>query len=93
NNAVPDPSVRSVAQEYVAAVQAGDPATADMILASLQPEVSEAVRQAAVIAESTGITTAMVALGVVALAGAVFAWIVIGRRRVPGALDVPQGAR
>jgi EmrB/QacA subfamily drug resistance transporter len=84
DDAFSDPGSRSVAQDYVAAVQGGDPEAADKILGSVPPDVAEAIRQAAVAAESTGITTAMVALAVVALAGAVFAWIVIGRRRVPG---------
>ena len=34
-------------------------------------------------AQSSAITTAMIVLAVVALAGAVFAWVVIGRRRTP----------
>ena len=47
---------------------------------------------AAVQAQSSAITTAMIVLAVVALAGAVFAWVVIGRRRTPDHVQMTHAA-
>ena len=88
NSAMTDPALEEAARNYADAVQDGNASGADDILASVSPDAAAAIKQAAVAAQSSGITTAMIILGVVALAGAIFAWVVIGRRRTPDHLTV-----
>ena len=44
---------------------------------------AQIIKDAAVAAQSSAITTSMIVLAGIALAGAIFAWFVIGRRRTP----------
>ena len=43
-------------------------------------------------ATSGAITVSMLALAAVALAGAIFAWVVIGRRRTPDNIEMTHAA-
>ena len=90
-NAV-DSSYEQQAVDYVAAVQGGDAAGAESIANSLPAEVRSVLEQASDAALSSGITTSMVVLGFVALAGGIMAWLVIGRRRTPDFVQVTQAA-
>jgi EmrB/QacA subfamily drug resistance transporter len=72
-----------LATSYTHAVQAGNLSQASDMLAALPSGSVEAIERAAVSASSAAITTSMLALAVIALAGAIFAWVVIGRRRTP----------
>ena len=87
------PELRDAAAEYADAVQDGDMARADDALAGLPQESVDAIKEAVVGASSGGITTAMLVLAAVALAGAIFAWVVIGRRRTPDHVQVTQAAQ
>ena len=84
--------LRDVAGQYADAVQNGDLGLADRILAGLPDESAAAVKQAAVSASSGAITVSMLVLAGVALAGAVFAWVVIGRRRTPDHIETTHAA-
>lgn len=75
---------------YTDKVQAGDTSGADSLLASLPTAIQEQVEQIAANAQSSAIAMSMVVLGVVALAGAIFALIVIGRRREPDHIKSTQ---
>ena len=70
------------AQAYAQAVENGDDAGASAALAGLSADAASAIKAATVAAQSGTIALSMIALGVVALAGAVMAAIVIGRRRI-----------
>jgi MFS family permease len=72
-----------LATSYAHAVQVGELSQANAILAALPSDSAEAIKRAAVSASSGAITISMLALAVVALAGAIFAWVVVGRRRTP----------
>lgn len=71
------------ATQYAEAMQDGDTTTADSILASLPADTAKAIEQAVEAAQASSIAISMVVLGFVALAGAIFALVVIGRRREP----------
>ena len=75
--------LRDTAAQYADAVQAGDMGTADGLLSGLPQDSVDAIKNAVVGATSSAITTSMLVLAAVALAGAIFAWVVIGRRRTP----------
>jgi len=85
--------LRDVATEYADAIQDGDMTRADAILAGLPQDSVDAVKQAVVSATSGAITTSMLVLAAVALAGAVFAWVVIGRRRTPDHIEMTHAAQ
>ena len=71
------------AAQYAEAVENGDSAGASSILSSLSSDAASSVESAVQAAQAHSIGLAMMALGVVALLGAVFAFVVIGRRREP----------
>ena len=87
------PELSDVAVRYGDAVQEGNLTTANQILAALPSDAAEAIKQAAVGASSAAITTSMLVLAVIALAGAIFAWVVIGRRRTPDHLQMTHAAK
>jgi MFS transporter, DHA2 family, multidrug resistance protein len=72
-----------LATSYAHAVQDGDLVQANDILVALPDDSVETIKRAAVSASSAATTTSMLVLAIIALAGAVFAWVVIGRRRNP----------
>ena len=59
---------------------------------SLPAGVGQKIQEAALAAQSHGISLGMMALAFVALAGAIFAWFVIGRRRTPDHIQVTEAA-
>lgn len=67
------------ATDYTRAVKSGDSGRAGDILTALPADSAEAIRAAAVDASSAAITASMLALSVVALVGAAYSWMVIGR--------------
>ena len=71
------------ATQYAQALQDGDSTGAASILASVPSDSASAIETAVENAQASSIALSMVVLGVVALAGAVFAFVVIGRRREP----------
>ena len=89
---VSDPALADTAKNYADMVQSGDTDGAESLLASLPDSAAEAIQQAAIAAQSAAITTSMVVLAVVALAGAIFAWVVIGRRRTPDHTQITHAA-
>jgi MFS family permease len=84
--------LRDAASRYADAVQDGDMGRADAAVAGLPQESVDAVKHAVVSAASGAITTSMLVLAAVALAGAIFAWVVIGRRRTPDHIQVTHAA-
>jgi MFS family permease len=84
--------LRDLAAQYADAVQDGDMGRADAALAGLPQDSVDAIKQAAVGASSGAITTSMLVLAGVAFAGAVFAWVVIGRRRTPDHIEPTHAA-
>lgn len=84
--------LRDTAARYADAVQDGDMTRADGLLTSLPQESVEAVKNAFAAATSSAINISMLALAAVALAGAIFAWVVIGRRRTPDHIEMTQAA-
>jgi EmrB/QacA subfamily drug resistance transporter len=82
-----------LATNYAHAIQAGNLSQANDILTALSNDSAEAIKRAAVSASSAAITTSMLALAVVALAGAIFAWVVIGRRRTPDHIEMTHAAQ
>lgn len=84
--------LRDTAARYAEAVQDGDMTRADGLLTSLPQESVEAVKNAFAAATSSAINISMLALAAVALAGAIFAWVVIGRRRTPDHIEMTQAA-
>ncbi|MCB0915257.1 MAG: MFS transporter [Actinobacteria bacterium] len=89
---ITDPAYQQLAVDFAAADQAGDTATKESILADLPADIAAAVQQATIDAEGSAIAFAMVILGAVALAGAIFAWVVIGRRRTPDHIQMTHAA-
>lgn len=85
--------LRDVAAAYADAVQDGDMTRADTVIAGLPQASRDAVRQAAVDASSGAITVSMLVLSAVALAGAIFAWKTIGRRRTPDHIEMTHAAQ
>jgi EmrB/QacA subfamily drug resistance transporter len=86
------PELQDVAAAYADAVQDGDMTRADAALAGLPQDSIDAIKEAVVGAASGAITTSMLVLSAVALAGAVFAWRTIGRRRTPDHIEMTQAA-
>lgn len=78
-----------IAPKYVNAVNAGD-AGASTMLDSLPQTVADAIHQAATAAEANAIGLSMAILSIFALAGAIFAYAVIGRRRTPDHIQMVQ---
>ena len=60
---------------------------------AIYPDSVDAIKAAAVNASSQAITVSMLVLALVALAGAIFAWVVIGRRRTPDHIEVTHAAQ
>lgn len=85
--------LRQIAADYADAVQDGNMARADDVLAGLPQDSVDAIKAAAVNASSQAITVSMLVLAMVALAGAIFAWVVIGRRRTPDHIEVTHAAQ
>jgi MFS family permease len=81
------------ATSYARAVQDGKLSEASAILARLPSDSAEAIKRAAVSASSAAITTSMLLLAVIALAGAIFAWVIIGRRRAPDHIEMTHAAQ
>jgi MFS family permease len=81
------------ATNYARAVQHGNLSQASDILAALPSESAEAIKRAAIGASSGAITTSMLVLAVIVLAGAIFAWVVIGRRRTPDHIEMTHAAQ
>lgn len=81
-----------VGADYINAVNAGDNSTATSILDALPEAVGNAVQNAALAAEASAIGLSMAILGVVALLGAIFAYVVIGRRRTPDNIEMVAAA-
>lgn len=81
------------ADDYAQAIENGDDAGAQAVIANLPPDAVSALEEAVRTAQAGSIGLSMVILGVVALAGAVMAAIVIGRRREPEHVEAlePQG--
>ena len=71
------------AAQYAQAMQDGDTTGASSILASLPADTATAIETAVENAQASSIALSMIVLGVVALAGAIFAFVVIGKRREP----------
>ena len=84
--------LRETAAWYADAIEDGDMARADAALAGLPQDSIDAVKHAYVSASSSAITTSMLVLAAVALAGAIFAWVVIGRRRTPDHIQMTHAA-
>jgi hypothetical protein len=82
-----------LATSYAHAVQAGELSQASDMLAALPSDSAEAIKRAAVDASSAAITTSMLVLAIIALAGAIFAWVVIGRRRTPDHIEMTHAAQ
>ncbi|MBM3690131.1 MAG: hypothetical protein FJW80_10870 [Actinobacteria bacterium] len=71
------------ATQYAQAMQNGDANGAADILKGVPCDVASTIEAAVETAQASSIAISMVALGIVALAGAIFALLVIGRRREP----------
>ena len=84
--------LRDIAAQYADAVQDGNMAGADELLTGLPQDSVDAIKEAVVGAASGAITVSMLVLSAVALAGAIFAWTVIGRRRTPDNIEMTQAA-
>ena len=87
------PDLRDLGARYADAVQDGNLSLADEILKPLPGSSVDLIKGAAANAASSAITTSMLVLSFVALAGAVFAWVVIGRRRTPDHIAVTHAAQ
>jgi MFS family permease len=81
-----------LATSYAHAVQDGNLSQANDIMSTLPSDSAETIKHAAASASSAAITTSMLALAVVALAGAIVAWMVIGRRRTPEHIEMTHAA-
>ena len=86
------PELREIAARYADAVEDGDMARANDAIAGLPQESVDSIKHAVLTATSDAITVSMLALGAVALAGAIFAWVVIGRRRTPDNIEMTHAA-
>ena len=86
------PELRETAARYADAVQDGDMARANDAIAGLPQDSVDAIKQAVLTATSDAITVSMLVLAAVALAGAIFAWVVIGRRRTPDHIQMTHAA-
>ena len=86
------PELRETAARYADAVQDGDMTRANDAIAGLPQDSVDAIKQAVLTATSDAITVSMLVLAAVALAGAIFAWVVIGRRRTPDHIQMTYAA-
>ena len=84
--------LNDAATRYADAVQDGDKARADEVLTGLPQDSIDAIKHAVTSAASGAITVSMLVLAAVALAGAIFAWVVIGRRRTPDHVETTNAA-
>lgn len=80
------------AVDFVQADLAGNAEARTEILNALPPAIADQVQNITAYVEAAGITMSMTIFGVVALAGAIFAWVVIGKRRTPDHIQVTQAA-
>ena len=82
------------AKQYTSMLNSGNDEGAKAIIndPSLPAGVGQKIQEAALAAQSHGISLGMMALAFVALAGAIFAWFVIGRRRTPDHIQVTEAA-
>jgi sugar phosphate permease len=80
------------AASYAHAVRDGNLSRANEILAALPRDWTEAIKHAVVSASSAAITTSMLVLAPIALAGAIFVWLIIGRRRTPDHIETTHAA-
>lgn len=87
-----DAELHGLARSYARAVEDGNLAQANDILAALPSDSAQAIKAAAVSASSAAITTSMLVLAIIVLAGAIFAWVVIGRRRIPDHIEMTSTA-
>ena len=85
--------LREIAASYADAVQDGDMARADDALAGLPQDSVDAIKHAVTNAASGAISLSMLVLSLVALAGAIFAWRTIGRRRTPDHIEMTHAAQ
>jgi EmrB/QacA subfamily drug resistance transporter len=86
------PELSGLAADYANDIQIGELRKADEILAALPPESAAVIKQAAENATSSATATSILVLAGVAFAGAVFSWVVIGRRRVPEHIEMTHAA-
>ena len=70
------------ALQFSEATELGDEATAQAVLASLPDGIATTLQEIVVAAEASSIALSMIVLGIVAFAGAVFAAITLGVKRV-----------
>ncbi len=82
--------LHDTAAQYADAVEDGDMGRADGLLSGLPQDSVDAIKNAVAGATSSAITTSMLVLAAVALGGATFAWVVIGRRRTPDHIQVAE---
>jgi EmrB/QacA subfamily drug resistance transporter len=82
-----------LATSYARAVQDGNFSHANDILAMLPSHSAEVIKRAVVSASSAAITASMLVLAGVALVGAIFAWLVIGRRRTPDHIETTHAVQ
>jgi hypothetical protein len=82
-----------LAARYVHAVQDGKLVQANGILAMMPRDSAEVIKRAAVSASSAAITTSMLVLAGIALVGAIFALLVIGRRRTPDYIETTHAVQ
>jgi len=78
------------ATQYAQAMQNGDANAAADILKGLPTDTASSIESAVEAAQASSIAVSMVVLGVIALAGAIFALFVIGKRREPEHLSVKE---
>jgi EmrB/QacA subfamily drug resistance transporter len=86
------PAYTQQAVDYAEATERGEIEAAEAALAGLPQDIQAAIQEYVIQAQSSAIALSMIALGVAVLAGAVFAWVVIGRRRTPDHLVMTRAA-
>ncbi|TDH48473.1 hypothetical protein E2F47_23695 [Mycobacterium eburneum] len=79
-----------LADRYANAVQHGKFAQANDILATLPSDSADTIKRAAAATLSSVITMSMLVLAPVALAAALFTWVIVGRRRVPDRTELTE---
>ncbi|PQM45311.1 putative multidrug resistance protein EmrY [Mycobacterium talmoniae] len=79
-----------LADRYANAVQHGKFAQANDILATLPSDSADAIKRAAAATLSSVITMSMLVLAPLALAAALFTWVIVGRRRVPDCTELTE---
>ncbi len=89
---LPTEQAQQAGSEYVTQTNAGNADAANQAIANLPAGVAESVEAASRVAEASAIGVGMIVLGIVAVAGAIFAAVVIGRRRTPDNIEMTQAA-